>query len=248
FGGRGNAFFYLLPFIEQDNVYKLSLATPYTPPPSTTAQPNGIANQAPPNSVIQTVIPPFLSPSDFSQSTGQGLNNCGVSNYAANFMVFGKAIDPLGNTAGPSGAATGIQDGALNVAKVSNADGSSNTIFFVTKYGVCTGGTAGGSLWSSFLGVAFPCNANSTTNANYLPFFYYSSKLPPQIQPVLSTPPPPGSQVCVPALAHAYSPGGSQCAMGDGSVRDIAPSISQITWTDVCTPMGGEVVPSDWNN
>jgi prepilin-type N-terminal cleavage/methylation domain-containing protein len=254
FGGRGNVFFYLLPFIEQDNLYKASITgNTYQGTPATgTAQPDGASTYTPPgasNSVIHAVVPPYLSPSDFTQSTGVLPNGCGVSNYAANYLVFGKPANmPVQTafTATTSGAGQTVNaDSGLSVPKISNADGTSNTIFFITKYGVCQGGASGsgGSAWAAWPGG--PCGSTAFT-----PLFFYmaNSQLIPQVQPVSPGTTEPVAQRCDYKLAQGYSAGGSQAAVGDGSVRDIAPSISLLTWGSACTPTGGEVLPSEWNN
>jgi prepilin-type N-terminal cleavage/methylation domain-containing protein len=247
FGGRGTVFFYLLPFMEQDNLYKASMTGNTYP----TNKPDGSSSYTPTgatSTVIQTVVPSYLSPSDFTNSTGQisAAGNCGSSNYAANYLVFGRPTDLTGATATGSATYPG-GDGGLSIPKITNADGTSNTIFFVTKYGVCQGGASGtgGSTWAAWPGSAH-CGGTA-----YMALFYYTSgsQLIPQVQPGS-----PGSasltvaQKCDYKLAQGFSAGGSQAALGDGSVRDIAPSILQATWTAACTPMGGEVLPSDWNN
>jgi prepilin-type N-terminal cleavage/methylation domain-containing protein len=47
--------------------------------------------------------------------------------------------------------------------------------------------------------------------------------------------------------ATAFSAGGLQVSMSDGSVRTVAPGVSSSTWYAACTPAGGEVLGSDWN-
>jgi hypothetical protein len=49
--------------------------------------------------------------------------------------------------------------------------------------------------------------------------------------------------VSLPQTPHA---GGMLVALGDGSVRSVAPSISQYTFWSAVTPAGGEVLGSDW--
>jgi len=36
------------------------------------------------------------------------------------------------------------------------------------------------------------------------------------------------------------------CGLGDGSVRIVAPTISQWTFAAACTPAGNETLASDW--
>ena len=75
----GSLFYWLLPFMEQDNVYKLGQ------PPNLAAN-NTIWTQA---RVRSQIIPPLIAPSDFSSSDGTTGTGYGVSNFAANILVFG---------------------------------------------------------------------------------------------------------------------------------------------------------------
>jgi prepilin-type N-terminal cleavage/methylation domain-containing protein len=88
----GTAHFYLLPFLEQDNVYRLA---------------NGrSATQA------GTPIKPFLSPSDSSAPTGV-VSGWAVANYGANYRVFGNGPTPLTTWDGQRALAS-ISDGTSN--------------------------------------------------------------------------------------------------------------------------------------
>ena len=118
-------FTWLLPYVEQDNVYKA-------------CNPNvAYGNQ------YFRVVKTYLCPSDVSiingmcQTTYGGANSWGASCYSANHLVFGN----------PNG---GHGEGGLNVNQI--ADGTSNTIFFAENYGTCGfGGGIGymyGSLWA----------------------------------------------------------------------------------------------------
>ena len=47
--------------------------------------------------------------------------------------------------------------------------------------------------------------------------------------------------------SQSFSAGGLQVALGDGSVRSVAPSISPTTWARAVNPTDGNVLNSDWN-
>jgi type II secretory pathway pseudopilin PulG len=185
----GSLHFFLLPYVEQDNVYKAA---------------NGYGPNA-----WQQGIPVYTSTMDNSAPTGF-LSGWGVANLAANFQVFGK---------GPTG-----WNGGLTLQRVS--DGTSNTIFFATKYGKCG---YGGSLW-----------AYGNWNWAFMAMFAYAAQDPPQVMPT--------DAQCNPALAQGFSASGAQVAMGDGSCRNISPGINPLTWWYACTPTGGEILPNDWND
>jgi len=121
-------FHFLLPHIEQDNVYRALSLGGYA---------GGQYNR---------VIKTFLCPGDTTNSNGMcltsngGANNWAVSNYAGNNYVFG---DPVSGRTYPLGK----KEMNANVP-----DGLSNTIFFAEMYGTChnTGSvtSAYGSLWA----------------------------------------------------------------------------------------------------
>jgi prepilin-type N-terminal cleavage/methylation domain-containing protein len=156
-----------------------------------------------------TVVNIYTTPMDNSAPTST-VSGWGVANLAANYQVFG---------GGPT-----IWNGGLTIQRI--GDGSSNTVFFATKYGQCG---YGGSLW-----------AYGPWNWSYMAMFAYSSQDPPQVAPTVAQ--------CNPALAQGYTASGAMVAMGDGSCRPISPGINPLTWWYVCTPNGGEVLPNDWNN
>jgi prepilin-type N-terminal cleavage/methylation domain-containing protein len=107
----GSALFFLLPYIEQDNVFKLAGTPPY----------------AYANNVHFTPIKSYLAPNDPTNDTNGVLdpgNPWGLGNYAFNFQVFG-------------GGSTGW-NGNKNLGSAI-VDGTSNTIFFATVFGKCGG-------------------------------------------------------------------------------------------------------------
>jgi hypothetical protein len=51
---------------------------------------------------------------------------------------------------------------------------------------------------------------------------------------------------CKPVVPTTFYREGLLCAMGDGSVRLISPTVSEQTFWAAVTPSGGEVLGSDW--
>jgi hypothetical protein len=51
---------------------------------------------------------------------------------------------------------------------------------------------------------------------------------------------------CDPSLLQTPHRSGILVALGDGSVRTVAPTASQYTFWAAVTPAGGEVLPADW--
>jgi prepilin-type processing-associated H-X9-DG protein len=124
--GQGTAFFYVLPFIEQDNLY-------------TSAQVEQGLFSVWNNGVYSKEIKTYLCPEDPSGGVGRRYEDwLALSNYAANFLVFGNRAE------------NNLQ-GASRIASIT--DGLSNTIFFAERYQLCNGtpmgwGYAGESAWA----------------------------------------------------------------------------------------------------
>jgi len=216
-GKQYTAMAFLLPFIEQDNVYRQMT-------------PGGYAGGQ-----YYQVIKAYLCPQDSTNSNGLcqtsygGANNWGVSNYAANFLVFGNA-----------------QTGDVNYSsKFANiADGLSNTIFYAEMYGTCgqgngnpnTQGPVWGSLWADSNSIWRPgfCAGGSKNGvSNYAPCGMF------QVQPGAFT-------TCDPQRASSPHTNGMNVCLGDGSVRFLSGSMNQQTWQWACDPRDGNALGGNW--
>jgi prepilin-type N-terminal cleavage/methylation domain-containing protein len=217
--------FFLLPYIEQDNVYQLGVA-------------NGGAWNGGAASAGSKKIKTFISPRDPSnppdvwrESNG---GTWGISNYAANHAIFG--VPGSGNT-----------DSRMTLQSIS--DGTSNTVGFGEQYGVCGTGewdTTMGSpnfnklwaynvTWAWQRGPYFDTRimSNNTTNP-----IDTSTAAPPQIQPTVAN--------CNPYLLQSMDAAGCMVGLLDGSVRLVPSNISGTSWVRVIWPNDGLVVGSDW--
>ncbi len=109
----GTLHFFILPYMEQQNLYDLGITAP-----------SGHIHDFP--ALRSVVIPGFIDPRDFTHNKGIGPGDWAISNYAHNHSVFGRpGIDWAAN-------------GGFNKLR----DGSSNIIAFVNKYGMCGGNGA----------------------------------------------------------------------------------------------------------
>ena len=217
-------FHWLLPYVEQDNVFKQCN-------PLNSYGGTGGANGL----MYATVVKTFICPSDSTSPGGKcgtsngGANAWGVSNYGGNNYVFG---DP------------GIGKAYSNGKKDMNAfvpDGLSNTVFFAEMYGTCgnTGNIASaiGSLWADSNTVwrpGFNLGSGSKGNVSGYPL---ARKF--QVQPHVSN-------NCDPGRAQGIHSGGIMVGMGDGSVRFLSASISDVTWQRATDPRDGNPLGNDW--
>jgi hypothetical protein len=248
------SFFYaLLPYVEQDNLYRAF------DPTNPTTYNNAVANSP---GVTQQILPLFQCPSDFS--------NPGNPTFMASATITPPPPPPFlgfytGTYACSNYAANGLvfrTNAAIFPASI--LDGASNTIFFAERYQVCNdsamfwgyGGFGNVNPSFGFLalpGVGLPTNMFAPDvplrvdgNGNVYGKLGLDSTLPGTI-----TKPVPfqvGPQVtdCDPSLAQTPHTSGMQAAMGDGSVRLVNGSISQLTFWSACTPAGREVLGTDW--
>jgi len=226
-GTSGTIFFYILPYIEQKNLYVLA---------------NGNSHN-----VGASVVPLYLCPSDPSVVNAGTYGGCGVMqgeniqrngfascNYAANVMVF----EPRGPK-------------ALQVAM---SDGTSNTVAFAERFRNCSpdgnhgGGCTlpawawdttinGGDCWSS---PTFGANNDGIGQMNCGGATFSSGSVPFQGGP--------SAQACNWYVTQGGHTGSMMVGMGDGSVRPVTNGISVNTWVLACTPNDGQALPNDWDN
>jgi prepilin-type N-terminal cleavage/methylation domain-containing protein len=223
-GAYGTGLFHLLPYVEQDNLYKQAEAAG----PTFSPLDNGVYGKA---------VPVFVCPSDPSAGNGLVQYNqsypwgaWGASSYAGNVQVFAK-VDEFGFLTDPQG-----QTRFSNIT-----DGLSNTILFAEHYARCTNPAwpEGGSLWAyQQLGLtARPLHPGFGISWNVYSFGP-SSLFKVQPSPFLGN--------CDPTLTstpHAAM----NVGLCDGSARMVSPNISGATWWAACTPRGGEVQDDNWN-
>ena len=210
-------FVVLLPYIEQGN-----LAAEWR-----SKNPPGSANS---NVYVST----YVSPADPSSPWPPG-----AGSYAANACVF--------------------RDSPRRLRQDSVTDGGSNTIFYAEHYGYnCGENPRAVYIWHTFdrYSVGLP-DANGLQPL-YRGAFFANRKMR-DVYPVsgpdgvtrasvpgLTFQCAPKLQDCNPSLAHSPHASGMLAALGDGSVRTLAPGMSETTYWSSVTPDGGEVLGGDW--
>ena len=215
-GERSNLWINLLPYIEQDNVFKLSfLVSPRNP-----SIDDG-ATAA--NSVASKTIKTYLCPADAStEPPPTWTNGWVVSCYAANHDAFHNPTDGGWMSAWDSGS--GSYQASL---ERTYKDGTSNTLGVAEAYARC-GST--GTLW-----------AHETVTPDWHAMFNdwnargVNSKF--QLQPTQAQ-----CNRFVPQTSHSA---GIQVMMMDGSVRNVSIGVNPNSWAAVLTPAGGETIGLD---
>jgi prepilin-type N-terminal cleavage/methylation domain-containing protein len=221
-GAAGTTFFFLLPYIEQDPLYR----------------------QAAGNSmnVGGTVVKTFLCPSDPSVVNAGTYGGCGVmqsltiqrggfasSNYAANVMVF----EPRGTQ--------NIQ------AQI--PDGTSNTVMFAERFRNCSptsgGCTLPGWAWNTIMNggdgwtsPTFGATNDGIDQMNHGGAKYNDNGVAFQAGPSV--------QQCNWYVTQGGHAGAMQVGLADGSVRGVSQAVTVTTWTNACTPNDGTPLGSDW--
>jgi prepilin-type N-terminal cleavage/methylation domain-containing protein/prepilin-type processing-associated H-X9-DG protein len=240
---QGTVFYHLLPFMEESSVY--NLGQPYTIDTNPASATFGNLLVVNPNDTGSYKIPLLNCPSDPTNPGGQTPDpwsvspslTAGVSNYAANWLVFGTPNS--WNTANPFPSWTGA-------AKIpeSMPDGSSKTILFSEKYAVCNiqSGPQGGSLWAYppallYAGVGKSTQANMYTDnwGSVVAFWPAPNPATPDSPPGTNTnslispanyymyqAPEVAINSCHPFYAQTPHTGGINVAMADGHVINVS--------------------------
>ncbi|HZV06494.1 MAG TPA: DUF1559 domain-containing protein [Gemmataceae bacterium] len=222
----GGALFYLLPYIEQQNLYNwcaLANGTGYDPERGA-------------NGLIHQTVKTYVCPSDPTFGNGLAGGWAAVGSYVFNGMIF--QSDWIGYSNFPA----------------SITDGTSNTIFFTETYslGTSSGNFQPNLWWWDYNGFETPTNTQFYTDCGG--FNYFGTAFTPLIMPsaqyCLTTTATQATwggifSVC---SCRAISPhtAGTNVGMGDGSVRFLAQGISGATWFAACTPNYGDILGSDW--
>jgi len=214
----GTLQYFMLPYIEQDNVYKQ------------------MAINHPDSWWCGYLIKTYASPADLSSRGGGMVDNANPragSSYAPNEAVFG---------VGSRGPSTPLAKLPATIP-----DGVSNTIFFAEKYMVCGPSNTAQAVFywgETCLDCAAPaCNRLDNVNTNIggtgsPPMFYSSLLTIPQTRPDPAN--------CNPCLLQSPYFSGTLVGLGDGSVRMVNAGISTTTWRSAVSPNDGTMLGSDW--
>jgi len=274
-GNEGSVMYWLLPFVEADNLFKLGayqsaqtnaqgavLGQVYSPYVTTSNGNSALVGKRNVSStshgdsaaeatfVGQAAVKTYICPSDpTAPSTGINSNyqgGLGACSYACNYLVFGTAYLNQTNTA------------------IQNPDGwtpanSSTSIApgFLPRIGTTfTDGTSNTILFAEKFSNCNWFMANTTTTPTPGGNVWCWDGNDAQWAPAFAMESPwndgtkfqtqPTSVTCNVGYAQTGHNGGMVIAMADASARTVAPSVSQTTWLAVCTPNGAEILGPDF--
>jgi hypothetical protein len=232
----GSILFCLLPYIEQDALYRTACA-------------NGGGNWSGPGGAQTTPLKSFACPSDVTSAAGfgsTGTNTVCVS-YAANYFLFGHgdAIDPWD--------ASYTQLPRYTIADT--PDGTSNTVMFaehsavsldngspkVMVYGPDNGGLPEGTVLPLF-NYAGHDAAPPKWDGNSEPPGVGEHFWMPQFNPTFRS----GANPPAYRMVQGYHTATIIVGLADGSVRGVSASVTARTWQQANYPSDGAILGSDW--
>jgi len=254
----GTIYYWLLPYIEQQGVYVGTEINGGGNPQTLTGghQSNSWWSSA--------IIKTFHAPADPSLPSNGALWCCGqngggrgATSYAGNWHVFRGGWDEDWQ----------INGGVFKFANIT--DGLAQTIFFSERYAKC--GPPNGSTGNQYVEHIWQedgQNAGPTAiyyggwNPYFVAGFWAAGVVPggglgphPEknvanypwaFMQLFQVRPLPNTAQCDPTRLQALTMSGITVAMGDGSVRNISPAISQVTWGRAVDPNDGGVLGQDW--
>jgi prepilin-type N-terminal cleavage/methylation domain-containing protein len=210
-------FVWLLPFIEQQNLYNNMMS----------------------GGAVTTAVKTYICPSDPSNST----TFLGYSSYAGNALVFGSGVMIAAGTQGNPGVAPTYQQALASQGgsrfPASLPDGTSNTIMFTDILAVCGAGATPNYFYTTnypfvggFTGIP-PGASPPPTNA------YFQSGLNQNTCASYNGVPYVGQ-------ATSSHTAVVQAGLGDGSVRQLSSGLSQYSYDLALIPNDGFPMGSDW--
>jgi len=222
--GQGGLLFHILPYVEQDTMYKRSLGTD--------GRNGNLATYSAWN--VQNIgkVKTYICPSDPTQDGASAVNGTiwctAVTSYAYNGQVFFVAY--------PWGWGNGLKKFPSYIT-----DGTSQTVAYTEKEMISSGAPNWSpDNWPPQLNVWVdwgPCVASPESGDQM------QGKTPAQF--IFQIQPRPGfGNGNYPNSPH---PGGINVALFDGSVRFLGAGVSGVTFFNAMTPQGQEVLGSDWN-
>jgi prepilin-type N-terminal cleavage/methylation domain-containing protein len=218
---NGGTFLHILPYIEQDNLFKSSLIPFDDQPPGDGRNGHNPTYSQWTGQVQGSKVKTYLCPSDLTYVQTDNAR----SSYGINGQIFKY------NYAGWGGS-------TLLRFPASIQDGTSQTIFYTEKLDNtinCTGccNNYNNNYWPDWGPIISSRDCSEPTGPGALLQTNCA-----QLQG--------GRSICDGNRASSPHTAGINAALGDGSVRFVSGGVSATTWWAAMTPANGEVLGSDW--
>jgi prepilin-type N-terminal cleavage/methylation domain-containing protein len=266
-GAFGSAYFHLLPYIEQDNLYKSSFATQYYfyasggaysynysytyPDPTYGYSYSYSVNYTnyPTYTYVPSGIPAYWNSRVYTTpvntfTASHDPSNTSTTSYYSSYLVNNEVFG---------------KDYKIQTIP----DGTSGTILAAEGYGYCYGGSPRYGYWAGYLydgygytysytynytGSYYVSRGYTTQTYTYSYSYSYTPKFSLVAGKTFQVRPAPNKYPyeCDGALPQSLSSGSIQTLMGDGSVKGIGQGVSAITWTALVTPDKGDIAGNDW--
>jgi prepilin-type N-terminal cleavage/methylation domain-containing protein len=233
-GAQGSWLVHLLPYLEQNNLFQKFYGVGSIG--STTDGFNAY------DALTTTQVPLFLCPSDKTNSTdtmAEGGTAYASGSYAGNVMVF--------NPVKMRSLVAAMPDGTSNTVMVAERIlycdvsiqldfSSAGSHFTGPAWAWIYPDHGDGTLWSAYGWRSAKVSGSGTVDD--LRTDFADASAPFQVNTRPST-----CDIFITQSVHAAM----QVALGDGSVRACAGSMSKTTWVEACTPNDGQPLGSDWD-
>jgi len=244
FGVRYSSVFgHLLPYVEQDNVYKIipNVNTSGVAPPAINNAINASDSGA--AAYRQAVIPSYQAPSDPTAAASTGVAADGTLKATTSFVSNGYLFNGAMVSANAAGVLTNpptvpqpYTNGTITPSSAPRlpatfVSGTSNVVIFATGYATCN---SYDRWWS---------NVSAASGGQIRTYF---GNTYPQTQPNVGVGAGVNAPACNNQAAQGFSATGPQVCMGDNSVRSVSPGVSTTTWNYAINPQGTIPLPSDW--
>jgi prepilin-type N-terminal cleavage/methylation domain-containing protein len=268
-GAYGSAFFHILPYIEQDALYKASLSTQsrvYYNTGGTTSSSGSFTYNHPTygyqytyntsysrytSTLVSGGVRAHWGPSLISRPVkvyaAPGDSSSTSDQYACSYLLSAELFD---------------KTPAINTI----SDGTSNTVMVAEGYQSCYTYTSSANSYtyayrfSYWPGYYYDYNYTASYSYTYTGTYYtsrgqtgydytysYNYYTPKFLAIGGKTPQArPAIGQCDGSMPQGFSSGGTQVLLADGSVRLVSPSMDPTTWYSAVTPNGGEVLGNGW--
>jgi prepilin-type N-terminal cleavage/methylation domain-containing protein len=266
-GAVGTAHFHILPFIEQNNLYKQTYQTrfavivttgaPYTTTVGPYSYDFGGWGYTYSYSFTYSGKPQYVYPAG-----GVTANFADALPGTGSVPVFKAPSDPSGQYSSSAFSVNYFVNGevfdkdGLSIQKIT--DGSSNTVLMAEGYSYCYGSSSSGGYTyrSSNYNITYDNSYSYSYSftytgsyASYGSFNYnYSYNFAPKFNIVAGKTfqDQPPYYRCDGSLPQSFSTGALQVLLGDGSVRGVTSGVSPTTWQAALTPTAGDILGNDW--